>query len=95
MDHRPVIRLRCPTGCERTLRRPFGLRFEPVRCPNCRAWLAVPARAEDGSLVEAAIVAAPGAPLLEAAAPERRLGWAVAAALVLVLLAFAGVRILW
>ena len=88
-----MIRLRCPTGCEGSLKRPFALRTEPVRCPNCRAWIAAPARAEDGTLVEAVMLAPPGAPLAAAAVPARRLGWIVLAAVVLALLAVAGVKI--
>ena len=89
-----MIRLRCPTGCAGRLQRPFARRAEPVRCPNCRAWLAAPAGVEDGSLVDAVLLAAPGAPLVTAA-PGRRLGWLLVAAVVLALLAVAGVKILW
>ncbi len=89
-----MIRLRCPTGCLGRLQRPFARRAEPVRCPNCRAWLAAPATAEDGTVVEATLLAAPGAPLA-AAARGRRLGWVMAAAVVLALLAAVGVKIFW
>ena len=88
-------RLRCPTGCAGRLQRPFARRAEPVRCPNCRAWLAAPASAEDGTLVEALLLAAPGAPLATAGSKRRRLGWVLLAAVVLALLGFAGVKILW
>ena len=58
-----MLRLACPTGCAGFVPRPYPRRAEPVRCPNCRAWLAAPERAEDGGLCEAIILAVPGGAL--------------------------------
>jgi hypothetical protein len=70
-DNHRVIRLRCPTGCAGFIRRPHALRARPVRCGNCRAWLAAKPEVEDGALVEAVLVARPGEPL----APPRVPWW--------------------
>jgi hypothetical protein len=55
-----MITLSCPTGCANRVRQPFGLRGQPVRCPNCTAWYRAPERAEDGSLCVGDLVARPG-----------------------------------
>jgi hypothetical protein len=42
------------------VRRPYGLRAEPVRCANCRGWFRAAMAAEDGTLVDGLLVARPG-----------------------------------
>jgi hypothetical protein len=70
VDDRAVIRLLCPTGCAGFIRRPHALRAEPVRCGNCRAWLAATAEVEDGAVAAAVLLARPGEPW-----PPPRLPW--------------------
>jgi hypothetical protein len=67
-----MLRLACPTGCAGFVRRPYPRRTEPVRCPNCRAWLAAPERAEDGGLSQAILLASPGRGLPSAMPRPRR-----------------------
>jgi hypothetical protein len=55
-----MIKATCPIGCPGETPRPYSLRHELFRCRNCKAWLRVSARAEDGSLVVAEMVARPG-----------------------------------
>lgn len=62
-----------------------------MRCPNCRAWLAADPRAEDGSLVEAVLVAAPGQSIQPP--PARRRPRTALALLLVVALAVLGVGV--
>jgi hypothetical protein len=80
-----VIRLLCPTGCG-SIPRPVPLRSSPVRCSNCTAWLSAPP-CEDGSLVEAVLLARPGERLASARPAPFPWRYLVAAAAVIALCA--------
>ena len=91
-----MLRLSCPTGCQGFIRRPHALRAQPIRCGNCRAWLAAPEQAEDGSLVYAILLARPGEALPEPRSSGRGRRWwraVVAVAALAVALLFAALEL--